>query len=588
MKKNSKVVSLSENKQYTTYQFYGEMDNLNTDVKDGLKLAILYTFEWLRNRFENTVPKELYMPKHDDYKKVDDKKFKTFTLNNPSAYIQVESDIDNGFWSLMINEMDSGNINENRIPIHGRYIQSDIGYRIVSGKLECAFKTTIKDNVNNKELADCVRFSLIRTLGFDSNFGLKQINSLFNKSTVYLEKEGNIVKFKDILNSKENSLPFVIYTYDDHSLSKKDVEQIQKTINLDVFSKKTTKSLLENIDIQENDNKNTDDIHLRIDAYMSRYLGLARLYYLPKKSFGIVSKIIGTSTIKTNEVLFVEPLKRSVKRYEYPSKKEELKEYVKNYTRCKEYNFHDVLFVDQARILKNILENEEKIKTAKLLDSAIDNLNQIKKKQEKDIRIESYEKKHNSNNELSKVEDDYKKVLEINEVLKRENIILSNEKNKQKELIDYLQRSRKHPNKHSEICKWVKDFKYVTLHQKACDCLSRRDAESVSIDMICDALDFLEYVYSQYLFSKMPIETVNDKSSYIYNRPYEVTPSGIPTSAKGDCKIKYSFNDEKRKEYPLSEHLKIGSHGEILRIYFIVDKKRKKIVIGSLPNHLEY
>ncbi|MBQ3419581.1 MAG: hypothetical protein IJH31_05570 [Erysipelotrichaceae bacterium] len=43
-----------------------------------------------------------------------------------------------------------------------------------------------------------------------------------------------------------------------------------------------------------------------------------------------------------------------------------------------------------------------------------------------------------------------------------------------------------------------------------------------------------------------------------------------------------------KREVPLDQHLKIGVHSELLRIYFIVDKERKRIVIGSLPNHLEY
>ncbi len=61
----------------------------------------------------------------------------------------------------------------------------------------------------------------------------------------------------------------------------------------------------------------------------------------------------------------------------------------------------------------------------------------------------------------------------------------------------------------------------------------------------------------------------------------------IPSSAKGDCKIKYAFVGEKRVEHILDQYLKIGAHGELLRVYFIVDKDRKKIIIGSLPNHLE-
>ena len=156
------------------------------------------------------------------------------------------------------------------------------------------------------------------------------------------------------------------------------------------------------------------------------------------------------------------------------------------------------------------------------------------------------------------------------------------------EYISYIKRKATRPEEHSEIPDWISSYKYVVFDKKAVDCLNRNDAENVDIDVICDSLDYLEHLYSQYLFEGMEKEELNDKSSEIYNRPFEVSPSGIPISAKGECKVKYTFEDGIRREYPLDWHLKAGNHGELIRIYFIIDKTKKKMIIGSLPNHLTY
>ena len=159
---------------------------------------------------------------------------------------------------------------------------------------------------------------------------------------------------------------------------------------------------------------------------------------------------------------------------------------------------------------------------------------------------------------------------------------------KMEEYVSFINRKASRPSKHNEIADWISSYKYVIFDKKAVDCLNRNDAENVDIGIICDSLDYLEYVYSQYLFEGMDKEELNNKSSEIYNRPFIVSPSGIPVSAKGECKIKYAFEDGIRREYPPDMHLKVGNHGELIRIYFIIDKNNKKIVVGSLPNHLVY
>ena len=52
-KSNRQAIKLIKANTYTTYQFYGEMDNKNISITDGLKIAILTCFPWrtIKNLF---------------------------------------------------------------------------------------------------------------------------------------------------------------------------------------------------------------------------------------------------------------------------------------------------------------------------------------------------------------------------------------------------------------------------------------------------------------------------------------------------------------------------------------------------------
>lgn len=581
--KKTTAVKLRKSNRYKTYQFYAEMDNKNVNVYDGLKLAALTCFSWLRKRLEgNDIPQELLMPDESDYKKVDFDSFVSFTISD-SYIITVESNIDEGIWALRVIENDSGTLGDQGV-IPGRTIQSDIGFRVVDGKLQCGFKTTISD-INDVDPADCIRFSLIKELGSNPNFGFKQINNLYSPNNMIIDEEYKLDDVCNILHSKENQLPLLIYTYDDHSIV--DI----KDIKLDDFKYKPGALSLDTqlilSQVTKESKKDSDDFTTRAVPYSNRYLGVARPYFLAKKMFNEFARKFGLNQVNLNEVFVIEPISYKLTRYSYENK-EKYQNIVYNYTRNKELNFNNVLFVDEARVLAQVSNEFAKQEREKLLDEAIEKLEQYKSQQARETRKSEYVSIDSSKDELIKT-------LERLEKSEKEQIVLNNEINRlKKELqnkndyIDYIQRKETRPKYHKDIEKWAEQFNNIILDKKAVACLNRNDAENVDVDIICDALDYLDKAYLKHLFENLSLDELNTISANIYNRPYNVTPSGIPISAKGDCKVKYAFVGENRIEHILDQHLKIGAHGELLRIYFIVDKDRKKIVIGSLPNHLEY
>ena len=158
--------------------------------------------------------------------------------------------------------------------------------------------------------------------------------------------------------------------------------------------------------------------------------------------------------------------------------------------------------------------------------------------------------------------------------------------------IAYLKRKLSQPTGHSEIADWVENnFEgRLVLHPKAKALLEDRSAKAVSVELICDALDFLATDYWERRYARISTEEMNSRCSEKYGRPFEVKPTGTTT-------IEFTPTQYKVKYFPgvagkpvdsaLDYHLGVGNDPEnLLRIYFLHDDTKKLIVVGSLPRHL--
>lgn len=110
------------------------------------------------------------------------------------------------------------------------------------------------------------------------------------------------------------------------------------------------------------------------------------------------------------------------------------------------------------------------------------------------------------------------------------------------------------------------------------------------MELLCDSIEFLAYEYRDQILGIKNKEEINNICSKKYNRPFDVGASGDLSVCKypKEYKIKYGKGfTGKPVEVPLNMHLKVGNDNEnLLRIYFLFDKVKKLIVVGSLPKHL--
>ena len=160
------------------------------------------------------------------------------------------------------------------------------------------------------------------------------------------------------------------------------------------------------------------------------------------------------------------------------------------------------------------------------------------------------------------------------------------------EQILHLKMLRCRPQKPSEVAAWIEKWfeGRLMLHERAKDMIGRVQPGEVDMPLLCDALEYLAVEYSNELIGLIDEATRDNICSKKYNRPFEVVPTK-GTSVEmypADYKIKYYIGYRGIPvESVLDLHLKVGKDpSDLLRIYFLYDKEKKLIVVGSLPKHL--
>lgn len=160
------------------------------------------------------------------------------------------------------------------------------------------------------------------------------------------------------------------------------------------------------------------------------------------------------------------------------------------------------------------------------------------------------------------------------------------------EEVAYLRRKLTQPKEHSAVVNWARSTfpDRLFLHRRTETLLEKRSAQGVNIGLICDALDFLATDYWENRYAQLPTDEMNLRCSEKYGRRFDVSRVGTLTIGYTplEYKVKYLMTGTaKAREYPLDWHLGVGSDPEnLLRIYFFHDDSARKIVIGSMPEHL--
>lgn len=603
MSNTYRVVRLMKNHLYPTYQLHAFMANKKTAPRDGLRLAGLITMEWLRQRLGDHAPEEfLRLPEPSAYLSVDDSCLPSLHINS-GFLIDIVSLPDQGIWTLQITEpdlgSDPGNPQQARQAVPGRVIETNVGFKISGAQLECGFQTVISDPEGTTQQAEVYRLAIIRRLVDHPDFGLKQLSKLTHEP----QKISTVDQLKTMLaiwKDQGNQLPCVVFTYSRETQpSTVDVPELKlnRGFPLKGFPGGTQ---IPGIPVTD-----TAAIKLPYDVEQFAIYGVTfcRSYILDDP---LLERFISTSGVSAQpgDIIILEPIISGGKSHAIPYKpsktrQEEamnrLRDEMYGYSRGKLVSFGNIQFLSAARegLLRDSADALQQ--SAEVSDLWAQRL-ALNDAQWKD-KLHDQEKAYQELSDQLERQRQYQIRLEKEKEQLREDILKERQRGERllaekDEDIAYLKRKLSQPTGHSEIADWVENnFEgRLVLHPKAKALLEDRSAKAVSVELICDALDFLATDYWERRYARISTEEMNSRCSEKYGRPFEVKPTGTTTIefTPTQYKVKYFPGVAgKPVESALDYHLGVGNDPEnLLRIYFLHDDTKKLIVVGSLPRHL--
>ena len=600
MSSSYRVVRLLRNHLYPTYQLHAYMASKKTSPQNGLRLAALFTMNWIRLRLGEHAPEPFtHIPDPVDYLDCDDSCLFSTHINE-GYVIDIVSLPEHGMWTMQVTEpdlgSDPGNDEQARPPVPGRVIETNVAYKVTGQSLECGFKTVVSDPERTREQAEVYRLAIIRQLIRHPDFGLKQIVPIQHEFERIVSVD-QINTCRNLLKNEEAHLPLVVFSQ---------IKAEAPVPSLDALTPSAFRPMTSiPFRLPEVQNRSVvfSDPPYDLLTFAKYGVSLCRTYLLDETVRERFNRDLKCD-IHPGDIAVLEPCTfgAGVRIYPYkPSKSRQdetmvaLQAEMYQYPRNKDISFGKLYFLSAAResLLRLTAESTTEAATlssqwaqkVKLLESKWNALFQSQEDEKARLSEQvSRQKKYAEQLELEK----QSQRDEFVETLKRSRLELAARDAE----ISYLKRKISQPKNHNEIAVWVeKTFtNRLILHPRAVGLLNEKSARNVDIELICNALDFLATDYWDRRYAHITTEEMLTRCSQKYGRPFEVKPTGNATIefTPSEYKIKY-FIDPSGNEVDssLEYHLRVGNDPEnLLRIYFLHDDTKKLIVVGSLPRHL--
>ena len=643
MAKEYSPLKLIKNKVYPSYQICTTAVSAKLSGEEILKVCVLETLFWIRQKFENLdMPEELKAPSPSQYDSFNIRDLKTFRIERGYIVdvVYIES---RKIWSFQLVEPDLASTV--RPPVPGRVFTTDISFVVDNNSVKCAFRTLVSEPENCNEAVISLRNGVIKRLVRNPHLKIYHNSLPLNEKCISLSSEKKISFFVESINESCRTLPLIVFAEYKKDISQKreakDPIDIHNTLNNSLFRSpfplqplSPTKipdikfdikgSKYDNIQVKpEKSSKKkaiskdnfvfeteigaeTDELAYFIydlNEMASLFMGYAFIYglaYNKIREFEMLANL----EIKPGEVIVIEPNQYGktikYKCYENPDEYYQRLLELKNiYHIKKNVDFNDFVFVRDARIIqqKEMLSNYKTIdemifaraeltKNLETMRSSVEELNLYKSKS---IQLEDKLKLANE-----KIEKQKQQLLKMEELIEKERNNTARREFLLQIQVDYYHSLDDRPKSPKEVPAWIKK-KFpdsIVLHKRAVALLEDlKGLPDGYMKKLCDALEYLGIEYYKYYYSKeITEEMASLYASLKYNQKFAITPSSDASIEylPNDYMIKYDKNDGKgKRNYPLDIHLKSGTDPKyLIRIYFHYDEVNKKIVIGSLPRHL--
>ena len=597
-------ISLPPNNSYPTYQLYALAGVTRPDPDTVLKIAVLETMKWLRERFrERSVPNVFCLPDPAKYQDCSLSDLRDFECDDGCQVKAVWLHNDR-LWAFRLTEPDQGTKQQDgsvrRLPVPGRVFQTDVSYRVMNNVVECGFQTTVHEPPGTAAPCEVFRLGFIKPLAANPGIGLRQGDYEIIPAAHKLDSAAAIRRFHSWRSDRLTSLPAVLIP---EGAAVSGACPDPKEIALKIAAEGLLPALGTAPRLPAQSAAAERQPAFDTQAMARSLMAYAQLFLVPAAQIATCREITGidldgAAAALAEPKIFGGSLRIFPARGGEKSRQEtqiSIDGAARNYSKGKAVPFGKVLFLDRAMSIRQATQEMLRQEKEVIISSFRAKMEDLGDKHAEEVRtlrevIGAKEAK------LERLGDQILQMEETNARLRIETQGQIAEYQKQlAEAQVEAERLRKvlaRPGDKDRVPDWAeKEFEgRLIFHKRAKDLLAGAPANSVDLKLLCDALEFLATDYRDFLLGVADGDALKLRCSQKYNRPFEVTGNSDMSvdMYPQDYKIKYYIGFKGNPiDSVLDRHLKVGIDSDkLLRIYFLFDEDKKLIVVGSLPAHL--
>jgi len=605
--KEKRPLPLLRNIRYPSYQLWAIAGDVNNQ-DNVLKICILLTMQWLRDRFrEFDLPSELDYPSPDEFESVALSKFSNIRLKH-GYHLEIVWLNDEKSWALQLTEPDlgpsPGKRNQKRRPVAGRIFETNISYQQTDKGVLCGFQTMVSEPDGTDEICEVFRIGVVKHLKRNPLVGLQQIWE-FKEEPHVIQSTKDIRGFKKKLMTKERTLPIVVvaeYLPSVKSMQLKtdkvDTSPPGSLPDIDEVLRNSFKNFSSSLDhkLPTQKAKTTQQEPPALPEWLKQLayerMGYAHVFSISETIRDEFNKVTGYKLTNGGAVLLPAPQAKEMEmHFSHKDVSSEgfckkLDDLVWNYSKDRHFDFSFCRFVPQAlerqtdKMLKDIHTEKD---LRKLYEEKLSQSIDQDSKQTAEIEGQHRRKQNKLEHEL---EDTIKKLKAAEQNTKQQQMRLMLLNSENQTISKRLELTKARPQNVAKVCDWAIEHygSQIVIHERAQRQMKEIKNEDVDLNLICDALEFLANEYWDELNGIIDLEESLRLCSLYYNRPFEVGECGDRNIRDYPEDYCISHNS---KSIQLTHHLKIGKDSKrLVRIYFYYDKADQTILIGSMPKHL--
>ncbi len=617
-------------KSYPTYQFYASADSAAADTDGVFKICILETMRWIRSRLSGQadLPPEIDTPEPRDHALFTDDRIASFSCES-GFQIEVVYIEEQGAWSFRIVEPDLGanpGTDKERPPVNGRSFTTEIAFRKLSDTVEIGVRTICSEPSDNQTDCEVFRPRVVRALAENPDLRLIHSGFILNGEPLKVTTKAEFDRFTGIFEDPDRSLPIIVFadtaaevklpaaediTTGIPSLS---ISQYKLSGAADIPEQKITLSpelmqykvgMVREVKVKK---QKTKPVGKPVKELTAEKLPLLDYTELARKLTGYAIVVFAEEgffrqienktriALKHGDIVTVQG-QQVTERLSYPK-------YSKNMQAAFDelfasgvespkrsaFRYGEVLFLSEAKQKdyhskrKKTSSLEERCELYRLERDGLTKQVRELKQQQTDMtqtaaNVRAMQKK------IDGLERDLKDKTEECEKLSETMSAKEDSYRRSSELIQFYQQmyelAADFPRDKNDVCKWIEEsFSDELIAAPRAASEMRKYSGALDLFSLCDGIVYLS-AYARYRRQKI---TAEELELYANRGKWDI--QGCGKEALKMFRTDYTVTVGGR-QYLLDQHIKRGNQSEeLIRIYFCWEPDLKKILIGSMPEHL--